>query len=134
MSSPQPDPVPPVTDDDLPPHLAGVPAMRPIEGAVIHVRIPGKCQAAMVVGVHAEDPLSAIFTVDAVVFVPPPPGGQSKWEKPHTRPGSVRWANNMQTAPVSDDRQLTWHYASKDCLPAIVLEMLAQNGNGDTPS
>lgn len=98
--------------------------MRPIEGAAIHVRADGRCLAAMVVNVNAEDPLSAVFTVDAVIFMPPIKTKDS-WEKANTRPGSVRWANNMQHAPVQTNTWLTWHYITKDCLPAVVLDALA---------
>lgn len=111
--------------DDPPPHLVGVGIMRPIEGVNIHVRAGGRCLAAQVVNVDAEDPLSAVFTVDAVVFQPPVKT-KDKWEKANTRPGSVRWANNMKHAPPADDKPLTWHYPGQECLPAIVLEMLAQ--------
>jgi hypothetical protein len=116
---PQPDPV------DTPPHLSPVPVARPIEVSPIHVRANGRCLAAFVVNVDAEDPLSAVFTVDAVVFQPPVKT-KDKWEKANTRPGSVRWANNMQHAEVSANVNLTWHYPGQACLPAVVLEMAAK--------
>jgi hypothetical protein len=88
----------------------------------------GRCLAAFVVNVDAEDPLSAVFTVDAVIFQPPQKI-RDKWEKANTRPGSVRWANNMQHAEVSaENKNLTWHYPGQACLPAVVLEM-AQQGS-----
>jgi hypothetical protein len=134
MSSALPNPAQPFHDGgDLPPHLTGVAVMRPIEGGVIHVLANGRCNAAIVVNVDAEDPLSAVFTVDAVIFVPPQKGSTSKWEKANTRPGSVRWANNMQHAEVSENRQLTWHYVSRDCLPAVVLEALARQQQPQAP-
>jgi hypothetical protein len=110
---------------DIPPHLAGAPVARPIEGGIVHVRTPGRCLAAIVVNVDAEDPLSAVFTVDAVVFQPPQKGQTNRWEKANTRPGSVRWANNMQHADVTEDKPLTWHYVTQDCLPATVIQALA---------
>jgi hypothetical protein len=45
----------------------------------------------------------------------------------------VRWANNMQHAEVSENRQLTWHYVSRDCLPAVVLEALARQQQPQAP-
>lgn len=111
---------------DLPPHLVNAPVPSPIEVSAIHVRAKGRCMAALVVNVNTEDPLGAVFTVDAVVFQPPVKGGNTKFEKANTRPGSVRWANNLTHALVPEDRDLTWHYPGRDCLPAVVLDMLDQ--------
>lgn len=117
----------PTDPEDSPPHLTPVPVARPIEVSPIHVRAGGRCLAAFVVNVDAEDPLSAVFTVDAVIFQPPIKV-KDKWERTNTRPGSVRWANNMQHAEVSADTNLTWHYPGQACLPAVVLEMAAKHG------
>lgn len=114
---------------DLPPHLVNAPVPSPIEASVIHVRANSRCMAAMVVNVDSEDPLAAVFTVDAVIFQPPVKGG-SKFEKANSRPGSVRWANNMSHASPTEDKQLTWHYPGRECLPAVVLDFLnAQAGS-----
>jgi hypothetical protein len=123
--------------DDPPPHLTDQPTApqvyRPIEGAGIHVRIVDRsgqnprCQAAIVVNVDAEDPLSAVFTVDAVVFVPPDKHPRDRFDqRPNTRPGSTRWANNMKYAEVTENKPLTWHYPGRNCLPQVVLDA-AQN-------
>jgi hypothetical protein len=106
---------------DLPPHLEGAAVARPIEVSPIHVRAHDRCLAAFVVNVTAEDPLSAVFTVDAVIFEPPLKI-KDKWTKTNTRPGQIRWANNLMYAEVAENRDLTWHYPGAACLPAVVLE------------
>jgi hypothetical protein len=114
---------------DRPPHLAGTSAAAavPVPMAVspIHVRLAGECLAAFVVRVNSEDPLSAVFTVDAVIFQPAPKI-RDKWNKSDTRPGSVRWANNLQHTDVAENKTLTWHYPGRDCLPTIVLDALSR--------
>jgi hypothetical protein len=114
---------------DLPPHMIGAGVPSPIEASVIHVRAKDRCMAAMVVNVDSEDPLKAVFSVDAVIFQPPVKGG-GKFEKGNSRPGSVRWANNMVHAYPGDNIPLTWHYPGRECLPAVVLDMLDKQAEG----
>jgi hypothetical protein len=122
--SPDPlDPAPPADDPgNVPPHQVMQEAVsRPIEVSPIHVRIQGRCMAALVVNVDAEDPLSAVFTVDAVVFQPPIKRARDQFERANTRPGNVRWVNNAKHATVAENIDLTWHYPGRDCLPEVVL-------------
>jgi len=63
-----------------------------------------------------------------VIFQPPVKNSNDKFQKANTRPGSVRWANNMQHAPVEENTQLTWHYPGTGCLPKVVLDFMAEQG------
>jgi hypothetical protein len=133
MTSDQLDPSAPADDPgNVPPHQTlQAPVPRPMEVSPIHVWISGpngsagRCMAAMVVNVDAEDPLSAVFTVDAVVFQPPPKTKRDKFDRSN-RPGVVRWANNLQHALVTEKSNLTWHYPAKECLGEVVLRALAE--------
>lgn len=116
-----------MTDDpaDLPPHLAGQEPMlpmvpHPIEGAVVHFRGEDRCFAATVVDILAEDPLSPDFRVDLVVFRPRE-RRKDRFVKNATVPGTVRWANEVEHAPVEENKTLSWHYAGRGCLPEVVL-------------
>jgi hypothetical protein len=114
---------------DPPPHLVngGAAVPRPMPVSPIHVRHHEECLAALVVRVNAEDPLGGVFTVDAVIFQAPSKI-RDKFSKADTRPGSVRWANNMTHAEVSENKPLTWHYPGQGCLPPVVMEILSQQG------
>lgn len=117
-------PTPPLDDPgNVPPHQAmQEPVPRPIEVSPIHVWAQGRCMAALVVNVDAEDPLSAVFTVDAVIFQPPQKAKRDRFDtRAHARPGQVRWANNMQHASPIEQTDLTWHYPGRECLPEVVL-------------
>lgn len=120
----------PTDPDDPPPHLVNGGAAVPVPMAVspIHVRNAETCLAAFVVRVNTEDPLGAVFTVDAVIFQAAPKI-RDKWTKSDTRPGSVRWANNLPHADIAENKNLTWHYPGQGCLPPVVMEILAQQGN-----
>jgi len=118
--------------EDVPPHLANQPMQaaipRPIEAAAVHFRSHDRCLAAMVVGVNAEDPMSPVFTLDLVVFVPAKATRKAdRFTDLNRLPGIVRWANNVSHAlpdPHDPERvwpSTTWHYAGRDCLPEVVL-------------
>ena len=129
MSSDPLDPAPPADDPgNVPPHQAfQAPVPVPMEVSPIHVYAHGRCMAAFVVNVDAEDPLKAVFTVDAVIFQPPQKVKRDKFDRAN-RPGTVRWANNLQHHPVTEKAELTWHYPSRDCLPEVVLSALEAQG------
>src|SRR3954452_13036563 len=117
---------PPPVSEDVPPHLAGGAAVpRPMAVSPIHVRAQGRCLAAFVVNVDAEDPLGGEFTVDAVVFEPPNKA-RDKFTRANTRPGVTRWCNNMRHATVAEEKNLTWHYPGEQCLPPVVMELISQ--------
>lgn len=118
------DPAPPPEDPgNIPPHQ--VPVAVPMEVSGIHVWAHGRCMAAFVVNVDSEDPLKAVFTVDAVIFQPPFKGKRDKFDR-GGRPGVIRWATNMHHAPPSHQHDLTWHYPGRECLPEVVLRALAE--------
>jgi hypothetical protein len=136
MSSDQLDPsAPPDDPGNVPPHQAfQAPVPVPMEVSPIHVWIgggpdgqAGRCMAAFVVNVDAEDPLKAVFTVDAVIFQPPRKEKRDKFDR-NNRPGVTRWANNLQYQPVTEKANLTWHYPGRDCLPEVVLDALREQG------
>jgi hypothetical protein len=115
---------------DIPPHLADEPPMqsapvRPIEAAAVHFRGHGRCYAAMVVDVVAEDPLDPDFTVDLVVFQPRDRSRTDRFTKASTLPGHVRWANDLKQAMPAQRGEpwpdTTWHFPGALCLPEVVL-------------
>jgi hypothetical protein len=117
-------PTPPPDDPgNVPPHQTMQEAVpRPMEVSPIHVWAQGRCMAAFVVNVDSEDPLSAVFTVDAVIFQPPDKHKRDRFDtRAHARAGQQRWANNMQHASPLEKRDLTWHYPGRECLPEVVL-------------
>ena len=119
-----------MSTEDTPPHLvmqdgelrAAIP--RPIEAAAVHFRAQGRCFAAMVVEVIAEDPLSPDFVVDLVVFQPRDRRRSDRFSNASAMPGHVRWANALTAAlPALDGswQEMTWHYPGRQCLPEVVL-------------
>jgi len=116
--------------DDLPPHKIGATGHRndmrpprPIEGAVVHfVEGPEtRCRAAIVVALLEEAPLDPEYRIDVVVFTPRPPRPKNDRFTKTSQPGSTRWANNLEHAPIEDHRRLTWHWPSAGCVPSVQL-------------
>lgn len=119
-------PEPPADDPgNVPPHQAAdlrAAVPRPLEVSAIHVWAHDRCMAAFVVNVDAEDPLSAVFTVDAMILQPPMKKQRDRFDtRAQARPGQIRWANNLRHASPTEKRELTWHYPGRECLPEVVL-------------
>jgi hypothetical protein len=127
---------------DIPPHLAAdegpvkAAPTRPIEAAAVHLRMHGRCYAAMVIDVIAEDPLDPDFRVDLVAFQPRDRSRKDRFTNPDTMVGHVRWANNLAYA-LPDNREAiqvwperTWHFPSRYCLPEIVLSQAEEQHRG----
>jgi hypothetical protein len=118
------------TDEDLPPHLGEQPMTpavpRPIEVSNVHFRAHGRCYAAIVVDVIADDPLSPDFLIDAVVFSPRDRSRKKdRFSNASAMPGQTRWANNLSYALPDEAtgtwKETTWHYPGRQCLPEVVL-------------
>lgn len=112
-------------DPDRPPHLAGETPLlpmvpRPIEASVAHFRAHDRCHAAIVIDVISEDPLSPEFQLDLVFWVPREPR-KDKFVNNRTLPATQRYANDVEYAPVEENKGLTWHYPGRGCLPEVVL-------------
>lgn len=127
---------------DIPPHLMAseepmqAAPVRPIEAAAVHLRMHGRCYAAMVIDVIAEDPLDPEFKVDLVAFQPRDRTRRDRFTNPDTLPGHVRWANGLEyVLPGSREEiavwpEKTWHFPSKFCLPEVVLRQAEEQGRG----
>lgn len=92
----------------------------PIEGSGVHFRLNGRCMAAWVVDVLAENPLDPDFKVDLTV-AQPRQRRKDRFTDNNSLPGSWRWANNVSYAPVEDDEKMTWHWIGRGCVPEVVL-------------
>jgi len=123
---------------DLPPHLATgelqdavlkpmVP--RPIEVSPVHFFGKGRCNAAFVVDVISDDPLSPEFTIDLVFFAPRE-RRNDRFVNDASIPGTTRWANEVAYAPRKEKKELTWHYPGRECLPEAVLELTGEGDRG----
>lgn len=95
----------------------------PIEGAVVHFRGKGRCMAATVVDILADNPLDPDFKLDLVVFQPRA-RINDRFVKDSTVPGQMRWANEIPYAPFNPGDpgdELTWHWPGQACVPTVTI-------------
>lgn len=119
-----------MTDDaaDRPPHLAAGDAPpapmvpHPIEGCTVHFRAHDRCHAALVIDILGENPLDPDFLVDLVFWVPRE-RRKDRFVDNRSIPGTQRFANDTEYAPVEENKNLTWHYPTRGCLPEVVLDV-----------